>query len=133
MTEPRPAPPVLSARVNALLELTSSEQYRVAQQKRQAGEPLTEEEQRILARVERHARHLDGKESWAEALAKAAWADVWVPVLLLGGLLGGSILLALKNVGNIERAAKNVGNIERAAQNMYVTILFASRRKEQDS
>ena len=65
MTEPRPAPPVLSARVNALLKLASSEQYRVAHQKRQAGEALTEEEERVLASVERHARLLDEKESRA--------------------------------------------------------------------
>lgn len=44
------------AALHALIEVISSEEYRSASHKQQAGEPLTEEEQRVLASGEMHAK-----------------------------------------------------------------------------
>ena len=62
------SPPALSADASALPEAASSERYGAAQQKRQAGLPLTEEEERVLASFGRHAQHVDAKTSRAGAL-----------------------------------------------------------------
>lgn len=59
------SPPLLSAGVNAVVKVASSDAYRAAQQKRQAGQQLTEEEESALASMERHARHLEAKSSRA--------------------------------------------------------------------
>lgn len=48
-----------------MVKVASSDAYRAAQQKRQAGQQLTEEEESALASMERHARHLEAKSSRA--------------------------------------------------------------------
>lgn len=127
-----------------MVKVASSDAYRAAQQKRQAGQQLTEEEESALASMERHARHLEAKSSRAEALGRGSRVNAWVVGLLVaGGLVLGSMLLGSSAersaekggevVGSsIEKASEAVGSsIEKGMSKMNVNVSWGQRKREQ--